>query len=221
MQRLLRWRALYILLIALVAWLYGRAIFTGQAVRPLQGEESLVSHPSTELWPKEIDLSMMRRMADKKPLMAWLLSLLSTLTMVLTLGGIGMTAWGFATGRARAWWRFPAARLPAWSLQELGRIMVLMLLVASLMPFVRLALMGWQPQWELDIHLWVPVSMAALDVFVILTVLAFAEGKKAMPAREVLGFSTPHWRKSVGIGLRTYVTAFPWLFLLLYVVVEL
>ena len=178
----------------------------------------MASRQAVELWPESLDAAAVQRLATEQPLAALLLSVTSLLATGMALAGVGLTIWGLGTGRLRSLWRFPAARLPSWSMQELGRMLMLILLVAGLMPFARLALLSYEPRWELDARLWVPVSMTLLDLFVILTVLAFAEGKRAPSAWQAVGLSPRRWWESIRMGLRSYVTAFPWLFLLLSVI---
>ena len=94
-------------------------------------------------------------------------------------------------------------------------------MVACLMPFVRVALLYYQPNWQLDAHLWVAVSMVLLDTCLILTVLVFAaeKGRGRSPWR-ALGLSSRRATPAIGLGVRGYLSVFPWLFLLLFLIAE-
>ena len=66
-----------------------------------------------------------------------------------------------------------------------------------------------------------PIAMALLDAFIILAILAFAEGKRKAGAWQAVGFVRKSNKASVRLGVRSYVVAFPWLVLLLYGIVAL
>lgn len=218
MQRLLRGRFLYWALSVLVLVLYVWTLSGGPLPFP-----SSTPHPrlddTLEMWPKELDFTTLRHLLSRRPSLALMVSALSLFSVVMGLGGLLMAGWGLWTGRIRTVWRFRSRRLPRWSFGELGRITILTVLIASLMPFVRLAAISAQVWWALDAHVWVTMSMLFLDCFVILTVLTFATAK-GRSVKKTLGFSTRHLSRSVVIGLRGYVAIFPWLFILLYLITE-
>ena len=224
MQRLLRGRMLYVFLGATVIWIYAHAITTGHGRRheaPEIEQHASAADKAIGVFPESLDAAAMQRLAKEKPAIALVMSVTSLATIALAIFGIVLSIWGIGSGRFKSLWQFPAARLPAWSMQELSRIVFLVLLVAVLLPFARLALLNAQPRWELDDHLWVPVSMVILDTFIILAVLVFAEGKRGVHAWETVGFVREKNNQSVRLGIRSYFILFPWLMLLLFLIVEM
>lgn len=133
-------------------------------------------------------------------------------------GGFLLMVWSLWSGRIRSVWRFLPSVLPPWSFAEVARILFLTILIASLLPFVRIALLSRYPTWDLDHHLWMTVSMVFLDLFVMLAILTFTLGK-GTSVMKTLGFSTATLSKSIEVGFLGYVAVFPWLFVLLFLVI--
>jgi len=220
MQQLLRGRLLYILLATLTLLLYARTISGGYALPPEEELPVPAAAAGAEWTLERWDAHALQRAVQQKPHLAMWLSLGSAVAGGLGLGGLFLTVQGLWTGRLRSFWRIPAAPLPAWTFGELGRIILLILVIAGLMPFVRLALLSWKPTWELDHRLWMTLAMLLLDSFAAMAILTFAQGKRGSVwnAAGAPGRQAPRW---ISLGLRSYVTAFPWLFLLLFAVVEI
>ena len=215
MLRLLRGRMLYIFLGALVAVLYAGLM---PVTIPKHHALPTVSTAEETLgwWPKELDAGTVKAAVTKEPALGFMLSAVTLLLVGFGAGGILLLGWTLATGRLRALWSAASHRLPPWSFGELGRIFLLTLLVASLLPFLSAA-WGTDPiSGAIDQHLWVTVSMLCLDTFVILLVLAFAS-EKGSSAWRALGFSG---FSPVTDGLRGYLMAFPWLVLLVALAVK-
>ena len=217
MQRLLRGRILYVVLGGLILLLYLRAIPGG-----LAGSAEAPSHPKTnetlEWWPRELDTAGLQRIVEREPRLALVLLGLTVFIVGMGFGGFALLLWGVWTGRIRSVWRFPQRRLPHWSFGELGRIVLFTAMMASLLPFVRVALLFVQVEWASNTHLWMSVSMVVLDVLLILTILAFAVGKGSL-IRQTFGLSGRHLPAAMALGLRSYMAVFPWLFVFLYVIV--
>lgn len=216
-QRFFRGQLIYFVLALLVIGLYLQSAPPGPVPvsieRQSQGE-------LLELWPKELERVELGTLLSRNPQLAVALLGLGSFAAVMGLGGIGLSLWMLATGRLRRFWRFRQAALPRWTWGELARILLLVLIIASLMPFVRLAVLLVLPRVAVDPHLWLTIGMLFLDGFVIVTILAFAAGK-GLRMRQVLGRASGGLTASLAFGLRAYITAFPWLFLLLYAVVGL
>ena len=216
-QRLLRGRALYISLALLVVGLYARHVppspFESRRVEISQGDET------QEWWPAQLNQETLEHVARQQPHLALALTIVTGFMLVMSVGGIGLAGWGLWSGRIRSAWRFPTLPLPRWTFGELGRIVALTLAMAALLPFAHLAMLSMQPSGEPDHHLWITVSMCALDVFIALAILAFAGGKGRSAWRS-LGFSRKRVLRSIGVGFRAYVAVFPWIFLLLFLIVE-
>jgi len=217
-QRLLRGRSFYVFLGVLVLFLYIRTM-TGGGLQPIDAEHAFQSTQPPD-WmlgvPKASELT--HAALSRKPL-GILLGLLIVLMTGMVIWGFVLTVRGLLRGRRSSFWQFPSPPTLRWSFAEMGRIVFLVVTVALLLPFVRIALLASVPSWTLDMNLWIPVAMLMLDLFVIVAVLAFSVGK--LPSSwAMLGQSGRSVEESVKIGLRSYVTLFPWLVLLLLLISE-
>lgn len=219
-QRILRGRWLYLLLAAVVMVIYAVGV-PAETVTTVEEPVQLSRfNTSLEWWPKEIDAVTLRDVVNARPLLGLLLSFLSLFMGGMMMGGLVFSWWSLFSGRARSLWAFSGRRPPAWSFAELGRIMALMLIAFSLLPLVRFALpvrmLGLSP----GSHLWIPLSMLLLDALLVLIIFAFASGK-GMPAWRAVGLSPRRILPSLADGFKGYLVVFPWLFLLLFLTVEL
>ena len=224
-QRLIRGRVLYVSLGLLIFFLYTRVVPL-RLSEPHQPPQRPVLSASPEgasaqHWadwmPKDLDRATIQRVALEKPLVGFFLLVAIGLAGAMALAGLLLTLWGVSTGGLRRIWEEPVRRLPHWSFQELGRVVLLTIMVASLLPFVRLAVAAHRPEWEFDAHAWIAGSMLFLDGFVVLTILALASGKGAS-MWQMLGLSIRGGLRAARTGLRGYVTMFPWFFVMLYLV---
>ena len=215
-QRLLRGKGFYVFLFLLLVFLYLRTM-TGGGLQPMDAEHALQQTQPPD-WmlgvPKTSDLT--QAVLSHKPL--------GVLLVLLIMLMAGMVVWGFALSvqglsriRQSPFWQSASAPPLQWSFGELARITFLAVAIALLLPFVQIALLAAIPSWKLDVNVWIPVSMLVLDVFVIVSVLAFAANKP--PSRwALLTHSRRRLSDSVKTGLRSYVTVFPWLILLLVLI---
>ena len=217
-QRLLRGRAFYLVFGALVIFLYVRTV-SFRSAEPLEMPSMNETTSAPEWWTESLGTQELTQAAQRAGPLGAAALLLAALFLGLAAGGVVIALRGFATGRFRSVWRFPSTAQPPWSFRELGRILFLILAVALLIPFVRFALLAAQPTWSLDAHLWITVSMLILDTMAVLIILAFAEGK-GRPAWRVFGCSRHAAWCSIKTGLLGYVTIFPWLLVLFFLVVE-
>ena len=219
-QRLLRGQWLYLLLGTVVMVIY----IAGVPIEPLTpvGEptELVRLEEPLEWWPKEIDAAALQAAVNKQPLLGVLLSFLTVFVGGMMAGGLACSWWGVLSGRVWSIWTFSARRPPAWSFAELGRIIALTIIAFSLLPLLRFApflrALGLAPASLL----WVPLLMLLLDGFLVLTIFAFAAGK-GRPAWKAVGLSTRRLLRSLAQGFTGYLVVFPWLFLLLFLTVEL
>lgn len=229
-QRLLQGRIFYVVFGCLVVFLHvlalsGRPPRNGQTPQPSATDGSVRTASAGEpfeWWAQRdgLDVVSLQELAIREPMLAIALSILSVLLTVMGLVGLVVAGRSLVTGRIRSLWRFPAAPLPGWSFAELGRISVLTVMIASLLPFVQVALLAHAPAWGQDPHRWVVTSMLLLDAFVILTILTFAVGKAPSMWRGV-GRSPGHLLRAIGVGVRGYLAVFPWIFLLLFLLVAI
>lgn len=234
MQRLIRGRFLYVLLGLLTFLLYvwvrpvvrvgsfevahrsestSVPLSTAQQAGPT-GAERVVD--SLDWWPQELDRAAFQELATQQPHLAVLLKMLAMCGLGLGAAGLVLSLRAIRTGGLRAVWHFTSRRLPSWSFGELGRITFLLVILAALVPFLYLAASSWESGAP-DVHLRITVSMIVLDVCAIIVILGFAAGKGRSVWR-TLGLSGRTLARSIGVGLRGYVTMFPWLFLTLFLV---
>lgn len=217
-QRLLRGKGFYVFLALLLVFLYLRTM-TGGALQPMDAEHALQQAPPPD-WmlgvPKTSDLT---HAAFSRTPLGILLAFLIVLMSGMVVWGIWLSIRGLSSAGRASFWQFPSLPLLRWSFAELARITFLAVAVALLLPFVHLAIVAYLPSWKLDANVWIPVAMLVLDLFVIVAVLTFAVGKS--PSRwAMLGQSQRRLSDSVKIGLRSYVTLFPWLIFLLMIISE-
>ena len=215
MQRLLRGRLLYVLLGALAALVY---VKTG--VLMPDGSDGGRARELQEVpawWPQELDETALKTAIAKAPALGAALSLLTLVLVGMGVVGLALSAWGLGAGRLRGLFRFTSGWKPQWTFGELGRITLLLLLVAALLPFLPLAIPPPPPDGAWDHRAWMTASMLGLDGFAVLLILAFAGGK----GRAALGLWGRRSWASIAASLRGYLAVFPWLFLLLFAVVEL
>jgi len=220
-QRLLRGRMFYLVGMLLIVVGYVLAIHRGLLVFP-DHETPAAAHAggSMEWWPKGVTLETVRRLVTVQPWLAMAISLLVVTVMAMGVWGIGVTVWMLGSGRLRSTWAVPSRPLPPWSFGELGRILLLIMMFAALLFFVHTVVLSRLWGLRLDLHQWIAVSMLLLDGWVIGIILVFAMGKGAsLP--QTLGVSPPMLRHSIASGVRGYLMAFPWLFMVLFAVAEL
>lgn len=237
-QRLLRGWILYVVLGAVAVGLYvhGRPPSVRHELKSLEQQFevrvgvavpfveapptfSRSREPALEWWPKELSQTAVRRRLVGRPALFMAVTALGVSIIGLTVGGLFLSCGWIWAGGFASFWRTPAARLPRWSLAEVGRIILLVLIIASLMPFVRIAILAHLNGEGPDDHLWITTSMLFLDGFVVLTVAAFALGK-GLSVRRLFSGSARHLARSIGVGLRSYVMAFPWIFALLFLIAQ-
>lgn len=172
-----------------------------------------------EWWPKEVSMGALQQLMTQQPLLAVAMSLLIAALMAMVLWGVVATCWGLWSGRLRSAWAVPSRPLPRWSWGELGRITLLIVMFSSLL--LLLHAVSASSRWGrgLDLHRWITTSMCLLDLWVILIIWLFAIGKTGSTWK-TFGFSRPLALSSITVGLRDYLTVFPWLFLTLFGVAE-
>ncbi|OGX29258.1 MAG: hypothetical protein A3B78_01400 [Omnitrophica WOR_2 bacterium RIFCSPHIGHO2_02_FULL_67_20] len=219
-QRILRGRWLYLLLAAAVLVIYTVGLPVEIVTTVEEPAQLSRFNESLEWWPKEVDAVAVRDTVHERPLLGVLLAFLSLFMGGMLVGGLVFSWWSLLSGRARSLWAFSGRRPPAWSFAELGRIMALMIIAFSLLPLIRFAppvlALGLSP----GSHRWIPLSALLLDALLVAAIFAFASGK-GMPAWRAVGLSPRRILPSLAEGFKGYLVVFPWLFLLLFLTVEL
>jgi membrane protease YdiL (CAAX protease family) len=218
-QRLLRGRLLYLLFGALLVLVYAR-VGPLQPSPPREATEPPRVHETLEWWPSQLDAAAFKDAIVREPLLGVALSVLTLLLLGMGCGGLALLGWGLWTGRVRGVFRFASGRLPPWSFGELWRIVAMTVMVAGLLPALSAPLRGDPMGGEGEHRLWMAVSMLLLDGFVILLILAFAAGK-GLSAWTMLGMSARGRWSSIAVGFRGYLAVFPWLFIVLALMVEI
>ena len=167
--------------------------------------------------------------------------------LLLFSGGIVLNLRAASIRRLRRIFQYRAPISRAWSLGDVSRIALLLLLVASLLPFVRIALGAWELLPISDQHLWSLLAMAVLHVWVVLIAWGFAAAKSIPLARALglpvaaspsaggtssaarkvpprsptaRGWSWRGIRRAVGVGLTGYVALVPWILALLWLIMR-
>jgi len=221
MQRLLHGRLLYLIFGAFVAFLYVRTFPLRPEISPETTKAPHAEH-AMEWWPSDFDTAAFEQALAREPATAITLLVLTAFMVGMGVGGFALTLRAFGSGRIRDLWRFTpphGAGLPAWTFGELGRITLLTVMVALLLPFAHLSLFFRDSNGRPDTHLWLTLSMCVLDLFVIVAILAFASGKRSSPWK-TFGVSRGGLSARIATSFRAYLAVFPWIFLLLFLAVE-
>lgn len=220
MSRWLRSWGPYLLLGVLIVVLYVRTMFFGAPDHAVVGPPPMEMGDGQVRWPEPPDPQVLKEAALRRPLVAVMFGLLSFVLVSIAGSGIVLAGWAVWSREFRTVWKFAAPPLPRWSWGDLGRILFLTLALILLFPFAQLAFVFFRPELKVDAHAWVTVSMLLLDAFVVLVVLTFA-ADKGRSALTVFGLSGRSRWGAVKTGLVGYMAAFPWLFLLLFLTVEI
>ena len=214
-QRIVRSRWFYGLLILSTVLIY--LLLRPHTERPSR-EPSLSTEPqSLELWPKELDVTTLQATLMQQPLLAATFVVVMLMAAFFMIGGVVLTVRGVWKGALKQFWKFPERQLPSWSFGEVTRIIVLALFMICFLPIAQLFLTHHDVLPPLDFHAGLTVSMFFLDVFVGMLIIVFAR-TKGPSLRDVFGLEDAHTQSAIRIGLRSYWTAFPWLFGLLMIV---
>lgn len=215
MQRLLRGRALYVAFGLFVLGLYARqgVVHLESPATPPQAPP-----PAAETVIGEVDVRALQQAAQQRPGLGVFLVVLSLVAVGIGLAGWAMSIDALVRGRLHTLWRMrPGGRLPSWSWRELWRVLALIALVGSLLPFIHVAMAVFGPWAELDANLWTTLSMVGLDAFVVLVIVAFAAGKRVSLGR-LFGWTGRRRGQAIAGGLVGYIATFPWLLFLVWVV---
>jgi len=215
-MKLLRGRWLYVVLAGLVLLLYGQLIFNA-GHRPFSSPvRETAPAPRQSMANLEIDGAMLLKGSSEHPRLAWLLMGLFTLGLSLGVWGLWLNARAIATGKIWRVFRYRSRLSPAWSLGEAIRVVLLVGLVASLLPFVRIALVAWGAAVLVDDRMWTVIGMLFLHLVLVFLIWGFA-ANRSLSFTKALGLTTGR-RAEVPLarGLAEYGALFPWLFGLLW-----
>ena len=216
-------RGFYLALGGFVALLYG-FLWVKQLDKPAGWK------PPTAWSAPEVDASALTLNAEKlletlrrDQGLARLVNLWGLVALLLLAGGLILSAQALARGTVWRVLRTRESHLPgAWSLGDVGRLLVLVVLVASLLPFVQMGIMVWTGAagpWASS-HLWSLVSMFLLEGWVMLLVWGFARAKSSSWS-SMLGFSRGGSLRAMEQAMLGYLACFPWLMGLLWAIVAL
>ena len=219
----LRSRWLYWLLGGIVAVLYARFFFSGLPLKYLTRTEEAVEQPAPAPAPSaEVELTMPRlhEAMKRDPGGVLLLGVWMLLAMGFGVTGIGLSLRAVWTRRLQRVFRYRSKLPQVWSLGEFGRLMALLLLLASLFPFVNVGLVAWGALGLSDEHLWSLIAMFLLHGFLVLFVWGFAS-MKHLSLAAAFGLSRGKGMRVVRQGLLGYAVIFPWVFGLLWGLAQL
>lgn len=219
-KHLLQGRGLYVGLFIIVVLLYAHLLVTGSPMKALSDtkHEMAASLAAPKHAPsKEMTLAEVQTAAGRHPRLGLMLIGWGFIALGLGLGGVVLTIRAWLRGRFQRVLRY-RSRLPyLWSLHDIGRLFLLLLMVFSLLPFVNLGLIAWGLLRLTDTRLWMLLAMFLLEVFLVLFVWGFASARR-LSLSKALGLS---WRKSpraIWHGLVAYMTMFPWVFGFLWLI---
>ncbi|MBI4598123.1 MAG: CPBP family intramembrane metalloprotease [Candidatus Omnitrophica bacterium] len=210
-----RWLYAVLALLIIGVYVWGRPT---NAPEPLEAIRELPER-SREWMPQTIDAQTWRRVVRHEPATTLALVILGLFSLVMTCGGIALAIRAVMQGTWRSWWTASSTALPPWSFGELFRIMMLAVAMAFLLSAAQLMLVTTGLLPLPDPHVALTVAMLLLDVFVGLMILSFAAGK-GRSVWATFGLTGPIAGPAMTIGLRSYMTAFPWLFGLLWLVAQ-
>ena len=216
---MLRSRWLYLSLLAVVVILYGRVFLYGPPTQLLEDarqmlEETQAAKPVVEL---DVDLKRLQEAIQTNRQAGLWLALWGVMGLGFPVAGIGANLHAVWTGRIRRLVRY-RSRLPhLWSMEELGRLILLLVLMFCLMPFVNTGLiaLGWLDLT--DNNLWSLIGMFLLHGLLLLVVWGFASGK-GLSLASVFGLSRRKGLLALRQGAVGYVAVFPWVFGLLWLI---
>ena len=223
--RLLQGRWLYVGLFLVVIFLYARLFTMGSPLKMLEEAKREQAHAPTVVVPKssassEITLAELAAASERHHGLGLLLVGWSLLSLGLGLGGLVLTIRAWQRGQLRQLFQYRSHLQHWWSMNDVGRLLVLLALIFSLFPFVSLGLVAWGVLRIADTHLWMLLAMLLLEGFLILFVWGFASSRH-VPLSSTLGLSWRAGPRAIWHGLVTYVTVFPWIFGLLWLLSQL
>jgi membrane protease YdiL (CAAX protease family) len=134
------------------------------------------------------------------------------------LGGLIVGVWTVWTRRLQRLFRYPSNLTYFWSFGEVVRLMALLALVVALLPFVRISLIVWGILAFDDTRLWMVLTMVVLDGLLLFLVWGFA-ATKPVPLSAALGLSWRRAASAITQGLVGYLSVFPWIVGLLWMIV--
>lgn len=227
MMRLLKGRVFYLgivlFVLGLVLWRHSNPsaplIMTPEMPVLETAESTEIDFAGEGWWEKDIDTERLNEAVKQDPVLRLFLLILTFFGVSMCLGGVAIFLWSLATGKIRRVWQGPWHKPPRWTLGEFWRITVLIAMIGILFSFVRMALIGLWPNLVLDLNLWINISMLMLHVMLLLIAYAFA-ADKFRSAGKAFGLSAKPLSGAFGIGIRGYMAIFPWLLLVLFLVVE-
>lgn len=173
-----------------------------------------------QFFNRELDPRQALEALQRKPRLVLWLVVWTAMATGFCLGGVALSIRAVWTRQLGFLFRYRSHLPHSWSLGELGRIVVLLVFVASLLPLVRLSVMAWGLTRLADQRLWTVLSMFVLDGLLILVVWAFAATKGRSPSA-ALGLSWRTGARAIVQGLAGYIALFPWLFGLLWLIVRI
>lgn len=220
---IVRDRRLYIGLSVVIAVLYGPLVLGGLPKPSTIKAAFRQARETQAAQAKPLEIERLQRALDEsrqRPALVALIGALTALGLGVGVSGLALSLRLLVSGRWRTLLRYPG-RLPyRWQFADVGRIVMLLAAVALMLPFVQLALMAWDPQRFVDAHVWSVSGMLTLHGLLLLLVAAFATAS-GVRLGAMFGLSRSRAIDAIRQSLARYVTAVPWIFLVLIVMASL
>ncbi len=215
---LLYQRGLYLALGGLVVFLYGVVWLRKVEQPPRSTSETVSSAPdAAPSMAFDVDSAKLLEALQRKRGVARALNLWTLLVVLLLGSGVVLSIQALRGRRWSSFFQYRSHLRSPWSLSDVGRLLLLVVLMAGLLPFIHMGIMVWLPTWWTQTHLWSVVSMFLLEGWVVLLVWGFASSKGRSLASTV-GLSIRHSVRATEQAMASYITCFPWLMGLLWLI---
>lgn len=220
MTRILESRWFYLALGGVVMLSYVRMLTLLPKPLPMTQEQEVAAAAPAhvqEFATMEINLPQLLEGSRRHPVAARVFGWLMVVVAGLSAGGVFVSGRALLQGGLRDVMRYRSKLPTSWSLADVGRITLFMILLIGLAPFVHLSLMAWGVAELTDKHFLSVAFMLGLEALFLFIVWGFASTKHLRLA-SAFGMS---WRKTpraVGHGLLGYMAVFPWVMGLLWLI---
>ena len=218
MRKLLQSRWLYVVLVGVTgfvyfnAWRYEQQMAHTQELVKTDVVEQIIEHP--------LHWDAIRSEMARDPLLT--LTVLSSgfLFFGMVVAGVFLTVRLLQSGKFSSLLRVPSKLPSRWTFGDLVRVIILVVVFSLWMPLLKLPVFIALPSWEQDMNLWLLVFMVIIDLFVIGIIITFGNFRKP-EGWKAFGLPPANAAPAVRNGVRAYLTAFPWIFLILFSLAEL
>ncbi len=220
MTRILESRWFYLALIGVVVLAYVRMLTLLPKPVPLTQEQEIAAAapvPVQEFANMDISLAQILQGSQRHPVAARVFGWLLLVVGGLSVGGLCVTGRAVLHGGLREAMRYRSKLSANWSLADVGRITLLMILLVGLAPFLHLSLIAWGLAEVTDKHFWSVAFMLGLEAMFFFIVWGFASTKH-LHLTSAFGINWRKTSRAMGHGLLGYMAVFPWVMGLLWLI---